>query len=899
MPKELEKAYNPKTFEDEVYKKWEQSELFNPDKLPFKTKKTYTISVPPPNATGILHLGHASMLSYQDILIRYHRMKGEKALWVPGEDHAALATNAKIEEALTKEGSSKHELGREAFLKRVNAFVLESKNTIRNQMKKMGSSLDWSRERYTLDEGLSRVVRIVFKKMYDDGLIYRGARIVNWDHTLQTTVSDDEIERKEEKAPFYYIKYGPFTIGTSRPETKFGDKYVVMHPTDKRYAKYKHRETIEVEWINGPITATIIKDKAVDKEFGTGVMTITPWHDNTDFEISERHKLDREQIIDFEGKLLPIAKEFAGMHISEARKKIVKKLDEKGLLEKVDDNYVHNIAVCDRSGAVIEPQIMEQWFVDVHKKVMIKGNKYFAKGASLVEVASKVVKDGSVAITPERYNKTYFHWMDNLHDWCISRQIWFGHQIPVYTITHKDGKTETVCSVEDPDNDPKYKGATIVQDPDTLDTWFSSGLWTFSTLMNEKSDAVDLEKLIKESPDLAYHPTQVLETGYDIIFTWVARMILMTTYSLGEIPFEDVYFHGLIRDKEGRKMSKSLGNGIDPIDMINKYGADALRLSMIVGATPGNDSRLYEEKIAGYRNFVNKFWNISRYILMSVDSPRVVKERPKATTLADAWILSKLEAIESSVTSDLDVFAFSKAADELRHFTWDEVADWYVEIAKIEGGKDDILLYILYRLLILWHPFTPYITEVIWDSLKDKKDSMLLIEPWPTIKKKITVPEEFDTLQECIKGIRNLKNIYKISPKTLISTVITTEKNVELFRKHKEIIEKLSRVKIEKVGSEAFVTNEPVLHFSLVGRSTKLVTVSLRVEGILDIVKESKRMEKEVEKLDQYRTNLKKKLDSDAFSKNAPKKVIEAERQKLHDAGTKMTNYRDQLDSLT
>lgn len=899
MPKELEKTYNSKDFEDDIYAKWEQSGLFNPEEQPNRTKDTYTISVPPPNATGILHLGHASMLSYQDTLIRHNRMLGKKTLWLPGEDHAALATNAKIEKQLENEGTSKHVVGREEFIKKVNAFVLDSRNTIRTQMKKMGSSLDWSRERYTLDEGLSRVVRIVFKKMYDDGLIYRGARIVNWDYKLQTTVSDDELERKEEKAPFYYFKYGPFTIGTARPETKFGDKYVVMHPDDTRYAKYEHGQTIDVEWINGPITATIIKDEAVDMDFGSGVMTITPWHDATDFEISQRHNLDREQIIDFHGKLLPIAQEFAGMHIEEAREKIVAKLKKKGLLEKIDENYVHSVIYSDRGGVIIEPQIMEQWFVDVHKKVKIKGNKYFSKGASLVEVASKVVKNGEITITPDRFNKTYFHWMDNLHDWCISRQIWFGHRIPVYNITHSDGTKETICSVEDPAENSKYKGATIEQDPDTLDTWFSSGIWTFSTLMNEESKAVSLEELIKESPDMQYHPTQVLETGYDIIFTWVARMILMTTYALGEIPFEDVYFHGLVKDKQGRKMSKSLGNGIDPLDMIEKYGADALRLSMMVGASPGNDLRLYEEKIASYRNFINKFWNICRYILMTVENPAIVRTRPKPKTLADEWILAKLDAITVSVTNDLASFAFSKSADDLRHFTWDDLADWYLEIAKVEGNKDEILLYILYRLLILWHPFTPFVTEVIWEHIKEENDAMLLVERWAEKKGKTVIPEEFTVLQECITSIRHLKSEYNISPKMMIPVTVSVKKNAQLFEEQKQIIETLSRVTVETITKDVQKIDEPVLRVSHMSKSTGLVTIDLRVEGILDIVKEKKRLESEIKKLDAYRVGLKKKLDNKDFVKNAPAEVVKAEKEKLHEVGTKVTHYKQQLDSLS
>ncbi|MDP3793682.1 MAG: valine--tRNA ligase, partial [Candidatus Uhrbacteria bacterium] len=593
---------------------WEASGFFNPDKLPDRNQKgeSYCVVMPPPNRTGTLHMGHAVMLAIQDLLIRFERMRGKKTLWIPGTDHAAIATQVKVEQMLMKEGmkNPREELGREKFLEKVVAFAEESSKTINKQIRKMGSSCDWSRERYTLDEARNQAVNEVFKMMYEDGLIERGARIVNWDPNTQTVVSDDEVVWVEEKAPFFEFQYGPFVIGTSRPETKFGDKYVVMHPDDTRYQKYQQGEKLTVEWINGPIEATIIKDEAVDREFGTGVMTITPWHDMTDFEIAERHHLTKEQVIDLHGNLLPIAGEFESMHIKEARQKVVEKLKKKGLLVNINENYIHRIATCSRGGGMIEPQILKQWFIRVTKPFALRQDTLgkWKKGdqVTLKELMREVVTSKQVTIIPERFEKIYFHWIDHLRDWCISRQIWFGHRIPVWY--HHSSQVSADSLQPDKmivsDTSP---GKDWQQDPDTLDTWFSSGLWTFSTLgWPDKKEWSSLRQ---------YHPTALLETGYDILFFWVARMILMTTYTLGEIPFKDVYLHGLVRDEQGRKMSKSLGNILDPLDLIPKYGTDAVRLSLMIGSTPGQDTRLSEAKIEGFRNFTNKLWNISRFIL--------------------------------------------------------------------------------------------------------------------------------------------------------------------------------------------------------------------------------------------------------------------------------------------
>ncbi len=752
---ELPKAYNPQKTEDKIYQLWEKSGFFNPDvltkkRVAKKTAKPFSIVLPPPNVTGTLHMGHAAMLAVEDILIRYHRMKGEKTLWLPGTDHAAIATESKVEQTLLKkEGKTKHDLGREKFLKLVYQFAKESHDAIVHQVKKMGASLDWSREAYTLDEKRSLAVRTAFERMYKEGLIYRGERIVNWDPKMQTTVSDDEIEWKEEQAPFYYLKYGPFTIGTARPETKFGDKYVVMHPKDKRYKKYKQRDKIELEWIRGKITATIIKDSSIDMNFGTGVMTITPWHDRADFEIALRHNLDKEQIIDLKGKLLPIAGEFTGQHITKARPLIVEKLQKKGLLEKVDKNYTHRIATNSRGGGVIEPQIMRQWFVDVKKEFPFPhaGLKGIKKGqnTTLKKLMLHVVKTKQIEILPKRFEKIYFHWIENLRDWCISRQIWFGHQIPVWY----KGK-ETYVGIQAPrGKGPAFANATAgtwKQDPDTLDTWFSSGLWTFSTLgWPHFAQSATRGKPGPENDLANYHPTSVLETGYDILFFWVARMILMSTYLVGKVPFRTVYLHGLVRDEKGRKMSKSLGNVIDPLTMVEKYGADATRLSLIIGAGPGNDIKLSEDRVKGYRNFANKLWNIARFVQINTkDYPLTSlgagkgKAKPKLSA-KDRKILSDFEKTKKQVTKLIEEYRLSQAAETLYHYAWHTFADKVLEDSKKvlaqknqRAGRQRVLLSILRELLSLLHPFTPFVTEELYQQLplKDKKKT-LLIEQWP------------------------------------------------------------------------------------------------------------------------------------------------------------------------
>lgn len=704
----LKKPYEAKTVEPAIYKKWEESGYLKPENQPNKNGETYTIILPPPNVTGTLHAGHAIMLAIQDTIVRYKRMRGYETLWLPGTDHAAIATQSVVEKKIYKEeGKNRFEIGREEMLRRINDFAMESQTTIISQFKSMGASLDWSRLAFTLDNDRNLAVNTVFKKMYNDGLIYKGGRIVNWDTKGQTTISDDELVYKEEKTKFYYFKYGPFTIGTARPETKFGDKYVVMHPNDARYSKYKHGDKLTVEWINGPIEATIIKDESVDPEFGTGVMTITPWHSVVDFELAQKYNLDYEQIIDKYGKLLPIAQEFAGMKIAEAREKIVEKLQSKGLVEKIED-YKHNIATAERTGGTIEPQIMSQWFVAVNKEFT-----HFGKTTTLKNLMREAVQQDGIKIMPDRYEKVYFHWIENLRDWCISRQIWYGHRIPVWY-----DKNQNIVAVGENPNNPEY-----TQDEDTLDTWFSSGLWTFSTLgWPNKMD--DVKK---------FHPTQMLETGHDILFFWVARMVLFSKYIMNEIPFETVYLHGLIRDKDGRKMSKSIGNVLDPRELSDKFGTDALRMALIVGNGPGNDLKLSEEKVKAYKLFANKIWNATRFVLEKTEGVNMNTE----IVNEDVEIYKAWQEKLKDITTDIDEYRLHIASEKIYDYFWKTFCDVIIETHKLRIQNNEnaesakvLLVKILRENIITLHPFMPFITEELWQYFENKNNT-LMIEPWP------------------------------------------------------------------------------------------------------------------------------------------------------------------------
>ena len=784
----LPKLYEPSQYENDIYTMWEKAGVF--EAQPDKEAERFSISMPPPNATGHLHVGHALGIALQDTMVRYNRMQGKDVLWLPGTDHAALATNAIMEKRLADEGTNKHEIGREAFVDRLKEFIEGSRGTIRGQIRAMGASCDWSRERYTLDGALNRCVNETFVKMYNDGLIYRGHRIVNWDPNLETTVADDEVVHVEETGQFYTFQYGPFQIGTARPETKFGDKYVVMHPDDKRYKQYKHGDTFEAEWINGQVTATIIKDEAVDPKFGTGVMTITPWHDHTDFDIAERHNLDKVQIIDFHGKLMPIAGEFAGMTIAEGRRLVVKKLNEKGLLVKTEDNYSHSVAVNDRGKGIIEPQIKLQWFVDVNKPVV----DWKGKKSSLKEVMQAVVRDGDVDIVPARFDKLYFSWIDNLRDWCISRQIWWGHRIPVWYRTNAEDEVQTFAGVQPPIDDQSEGWHEWEQDPDTLDTWFSSALWTWSTLIDPSLASnfdMSMDDILNASPDFkAYHPTSVLETGWDIIFFWVARMILTTTYMISEVPFKTVYLHGLVRAEDGQKMSKSKPETtINPMDVIPVYGTDALRLALLSGVSPGNDQRMSIAKITAQRNFCNKLWNIARFVEDKLGDDFVLESHAKATNHADHWLLSKLQQTTDTIASDLENFRFAEAYDKLYHFVWDDFADWYVEASKMELNPQ-VLAHSLQSILIIAHPFAPFITETIWQTLAWQGDSMLAVAPWPaTVKTNPNDAKVFDEIIVVVTEVRSLMTELNLHGSKLYYH------NVPFLKENAELIKKLTKLK--------------------------------------------------------------------------------------------------------
>jgi valyl-tRNA synthetase len=857
--------------EERLYKTWMSSGSFQPAED--NGKEPFSIMMPPPNATGTLHLGHATMLAIEDIMVRFKRMKGHPTLFLPGTDHAAIATQSVVEKRLQDAGMKNplEELGREALMEKIKEFVAGSQSTIRNQIKKMGTSCDWSREKYTFSDDMNHAVNTIFKMMYEDGLIYRGGRIVNWDPKMKTTVSDDELERVEEKAPFYTFQYGPFEIGTSRPETKFGDKYVVMHPDDERYAEYKHGDTFECEWIHGKITSTVIKDKAVDPEFGTGVMTITPWHDATDFEIAQRHKLDSEQVIDFDGKLLAVAGEFEGMHIKEARPKLVEKLKEKGLLIGVDENYVHNLAVSYRGKGVVEPQIMEQWFMDVNKPVIDwKGKKLTIK-----EVLQDVVTSEMIEIVPNRFNKIYFHWIDNLRDWCLSRQIIWGHRIPVW---YKDG--EAKAQEETP-------GEGWTQDEDTLDTWFSSGLWTFSTL-----------GWPKKTPDLErFSPSSVLETGYDILFFWVARMIIQTTYAMRKsgfseeksIPFKTVYLHGMIRDVHGKKMSKSRPETcIDPLDMIEKYGTDAVRLSLMIGSTPGNDMRLYEEKIAGYRNFVNKIWNGARFVMMNLEDDSAEINADELTR-ADKWALTRLNEIIAGVSDKLENYNFSEAGLMIYDFFWGEFCDWYVEMSKVVKNEA-VLKHVLKTSLKLMHPFMPFVTEAIWENLKEPE--LLITTAWPEVNPDWNFPsesDEMDRVMQVVSAIRKLRAESKVDATKKIFAIIYAHEDEALIQDKAEIIKRLANLGELKIQDTGEKVDKALTTF--IGD----IEIYLPLADLLDLGAEKKRIAKEIGNLEGYFAGLEKKLSNDGFVKNAPAEVIDAEKAKLHEASQKLEKLRVQL----
>ncbi len=723
MSIELEKNYNPQETEARIYNTWEESGFFNPDNLPGDRQEPFTIVLPPPNVTGILHMGSALMIAIEDILIRYARMQGKRALWIPGTDSAAIATQAKVEKEIQKkEGKSRYDLGREELLKRIDTFVEENKSAILSQIRAMGASVDWSRYAYTMDAERYHAVMTAFVRMYEAGLIYRGNRIVNWDPKGQTVISDDEIEYEERDAVLYTFKYWtdfPIVISTTRPETKVGDTAVAVHPDDTRYQHLIGQE-FTGEFAGTNLTIKIVGDRNVDKEFGTGALGVTPAHSHTDWEIAENNNLPKIQVIDERARMTETAGPLvAGLKTLEAREKVVAWLKEHSLLEK-EEKIKQNISLAQRTNGIVEPLPKLQWFINVNKKFPIAHSQIpgIASGTevTLKELMQKAVSPEGIAILPERFEKSYKHWIDNLRDWCISRQIWFGHRIPIWYRGE-----ELYCGITAPE------GEGWEQDSDVLDTWFSSALWTFSTLGWPNS-----------TEDLAqYHPTTVLETGYDILPFWVARMILMSGFHLGQIPFKTVYLHGLVRDEQGRKISKSLGNNIDPVDMIAKYGTDAVRMSLIIGTSVGNDSKISENKIKGYKHFANKIWNAARFVLMHID--KIPSEKPELIA-EDAQYIEELHALVKEVTEDIDKYRFYLAGEKLYHYFWHTFADQIIEETKARVQGEDgpakisaqyTLGYILTTSLKLLHPFMPFLTEELWSKLPIDNKNLLIVEKWP------------------------------------------------------------------------------------------------------------------------------------------------------------------------
>ncbi len=710
LPEILTKPFNAQSVESSLYEMWEKSEYFNPDNLPGERKETYSVILPPPNVTGTLHTGHAIMLAIQDTFVRFKRMHGYKTLWLPGTDHAAIATQSVIEKKIYKEeGKSRHDIGREEMLKRIGEFVTESQNTILSQTRSMGSSLDWSRLAFTLDEKRNLAVRTMFKKMYDDGLIYRGQRIVNWDPKGQTTISDDETVSEERKGIMYTFKYSadfPIAISSTRPETKVGDVAVAVHPDDVRYKEYVGKE-YKMTFAGCPITIKVIADAVVDKDFGTGALGVTPAHSMTDWEIADRHNLPRPQIINEYAKMYGLAnEELNGKKVTDAREYVVNWLKTEGLLINGEE-VVQNIPTAQRTGGVIEPLPKLQWWIAVNKPF-----KHFGIETTLKKLMINAVEGKEIKIIPDRFEKVYFHWIENLRDWCISRQIWYGHRIPVW---YKGD--EIYCGV----NPPEGEGWT--QDEDTLDTWFSSGLWTFSTLgWPDKTEDMKL-----------YHPTSLMETGHDILFFWVARMILFSTYALNEVPFESVYLHGLVRDAKGRKMSKSLGNVLDPRELSSKYGTDALRMALLVGNGPGNDLKLSEDKIKAYKLFANKIWNATRFVLEKTeDFEKEVELIDEDQNTYNAW-----RDKHADITSDIDNYRLHLASEKIYDYFWKVFCDEIIETRKVRilENKDKesaqtLLLKLLREQIITIHPFMPFITEELWKYIKNEKDNILLVTSW-------------------------------------------------------------------------------------------------------------------------------------------------------------------------
>lgn len=852
---QLDKTYNPKNFEDRLYKKWKENGYFKG--IIDKNKKPFTIVMPPPNVTGNLHLGHAMNNTVQDILIRWKRMKGYSTLWIPGTDHASISTEAKVVAKLKSQGKEKEKIGREEFLKEAWNWTDEYGGNIKKQLEKLGISCDWSRDSFTLDENLSEAVSEVFIKMYNDNLIYQGDRIVNWCSNCKTAISDIEVEYKEDQGKLYYIKYyykdsdEYISIATTRPETIFGDLAVAVNPEDERYKNCIGRHIL-VPLVDREVE--LIADSYVDMEFGTGAVKITPSHDLNDFEVGKRHNLGQCVVIDNYGKISQGFGEFSGLEREKARIKAIEKLKELNLLIKEED-IKHNVGHCERCKTKIEPLISKQWFVKMDK---------------LADLAKKAYLSGEIKLIPDRFGKIYVNWLDNIKDWCISRQLWWGHRLPVY---YNQETGEILVSKTSPDG----LGTKYIQDEDTLDTWFSSALWPFSTLgWPEKTK--DLEY---------FFPTDVLVTGYDIIFFWVIRMIFSSLYNMKEVPFKQVYFTGLIRDEIGRKMSKSLNNGIDPLDIIEEYGADALRYSLVVGNTPGNDLRFFEKKVLAYRNFANKIWNATRFIFMNLEDNKNYKLNSENLLLEDKWILSRYNETIGEIEKNLEKFEFGLAANKLYDFVWEEFCDWYIELVKPRLYNDDtevkdnalsVLVTVLTGIIKLLHPFMPFITEEIYSYMPNKKD-MLINEVWPEKSDELSYPEyekDMEIFIKIVTEIRNFKNMKKIPQSKKINLIFETDnhKVEEFIENFKNNFHNLAYV--ENIEIKENFDDENAI--SVVFEKFK---VFLPLEELVDINEEILKFEKELENLEFEIKRAKSKLENEKFVSKAPQKLVDEEREKL------------------
>ena len=849
MSKELAKAYEPKEVEDRIYDFWMKGKYFHAEVDP--KKKPYTIVIPPPNITGQLHLGHAMDETLQDTLIRWRRMQGYSALWLPGTDHASIATEAKIVEAMRKEGITKEEIGREKFLERAWAWKDQYGGRIVEQLKKLGSSCDWDRLRFTMDEGCNKAVNHVFKKLYDKGLIYRGERIINWCPHCKTSISDAEVVFEEKEGSFWHLRYplsdgsGYIELATTRPETMLGDTAVAVHPDDERY-KALVGKTVILPLVNKEIP--IIADSYVEQDFGTGVVKITPAHDPNDFEVGLRHNLPVINVMDDGGVINENGGKYAGMPALEARKQIVKDLDEVGFLIKIEP-IKHNVGTCYRCGTVVEPRVSTQWFV---------------KMEPLAKPAINAVKDGDIRFIPERMDKVYYNWMENIKDWCISRQLWWGHQIPAWYCECG----ETIVSETVPTVCPKCGGTHLTRDPDTLDTWFSSALWPFSTL-GWPDNTEELKY---------FYPTNTLVTGYDIIFFWVARMIFSGLEHMGEVPFNTVFFHGLIRDAQGRKMSKSLGNGVDPLDVISVYGADALRFTLVTGNSPGNDLRFSEEKVSASRNFANKIWNAARFILMNIEGKDIDCALPKKLYTSDKWILNRFNNVTAAVTENLEKFELGMAVSKLYDFIWDDFCDWYIELAKIRmNGADEesadsarrVLVWTMSNTLKLLHPFMPYITEEIWQTLPHDGEA-LIVAKWPEYDEALSFPQEAKDLENVmalIRAIRTRRNEMNVPPSKKAHIYIDTAHPAP-YEEASEFIARLAYGSKVEIGTG----------FDVQGAVTAVTDDAkalLPMDDLVDKAAETARLNKELANAQKQLDTVKAKLANEKFTSKAPQNVID------------------------